>query len=674
MAKTLMINPTSALLGMALTRGVTAEQINGNRSAGPLRRYAAVRNIDEEARTVEVAFSSEEPVRRWFGDEVLDHSPGAMIDTRVSQGAAVLWNHNLDAQIGVIESASLDTDRRGRAVLRFGKSARAEEIWQDIIGGIIRHVSVGYFVRAIKTEERDGEPDKVTITEWEPYEISMVSVPADASVGVGRALGEPPEEDPPAPVDTDPQSETRNAPIEEGSGDMKTKILRNAKGDLVRAKVDENDKIIEEIEVLERAADTQQLVTRGQQAEQQRVAAILNLGETYSVQRLASTAIQDNETVDAFTTRVLEHVAGGGAGTTEPGGNRTLDDDGGTIGLTSDEAGRFSFVRALRALANPTDRGLQEQAAFEYEASRAAAQQIGREAQGIMVPMDVLRRALNTGTDGAAAGDTGGLAIGTTLMAQSFIEMLRNRSVFLSMATPLGGLVGNYTMIGQANGATGYWLDDDEDAGEGTQDLRDVDLSPKTVGAYSEITRQAMRQTSIDTEALVRRDLAQALGLTIDKSGFYGDGVKKPLGVINQAGVNAVAFAAVQPSFAELVEMESAISSDNADVESMAYIGNSKFRGHCKTTEKFAGTSGATLWEPGGQVNGYRSEITNQVADGDLFHGNFADAVVGAWGGLDLTIDPYTHSRKGRLRIVAFQDVDVAFRRVESFCYGKKPA
>ena len=657
---------SSALIGLALARSITAEEINANRGAGALRRTAQVRNIDEAARTVEVAFSSETPVARWFGDEILDHSAGAMNDARLANGAAVLWNHDTDVQIGVVESARIDGDRVGRAVLRFGKSARADEIWADVVAGIIRHISVGYFVRAVKTEETEGAPDKVTITDWEPYEISLVSVPADASVGVGRSVGEPPEEPRNAPVDTDTQiNQTENR----GSG-MKTVIIRNAEGDLVRAKVDETGKIVETLEVLERAADTQALVTRGRAAEQQRTASILELGERYSAQALVPEAIRSGVSVDEFTRSLLEHVNTGAGGQR---GNTPLADDGGEIGMTDREVARFSFNRALRALANPGDASLREEAAFEFEASRAAARALGRDAQGVMVPMDVLTRALNTGTDGLSAGATGGLAIGTTLLSQSFIEMLRARSIFLQRATPLGGLVGNFSIPGQAGGASGYWLDEDEDAGEGTVDLRDIALAPKTVGAFSEITRKMLMQPSIDAEALTRRDLSIALATTIDLAGYYGDGVKKPVGLKNLPGINAVAFANVQPTYQELIAMESEIATDNADVDSMCYIGNAKFRGHCKSTEKFASSSGQTIWEPGNQVNGYAADITNQVALGDVFHGNFADAIVGAWGGLDLTVDPYSNSKKGRLRIVAFQDIDIAFRNVESFCYGAKP-
>lgn len=658
------IDPT-ALVGLALTRAITPEQINNNRGDGPLRRTAEVRNVDEQARTVEVAFSSETPVARWFGDEVLDHSSGAMNDTRLSNGAAVLWNHNMDVQIGVVESARIDGDRVGRAVLRFGRSQRAEEIWGDVVDGVIRHVSVGYFVRAITTEEREGEHDKVTITEWEPYEISLVSVPADASVGVGRSAGEPPEEAAPEPDNTQAQQE----PTAENGADM-VRILRNANGDLVRAKVDDHGKIIEVLEVLERASETQALVQRGTQAEQQRTADLLELGEQYSAQTLAAEAIRNGTAVDDFTRSLLEHVSANG-GNSGRRSNQPLDDNAGVIGLTDDEAQSFSFLRAFRALANPHDRRAQEEAAFEFEASRAAEQTSNREAQGIMVPADVLRRSLNTSTSGTAAGDTGGYAIATDLMSQSFIEMLRNRSVLLGLATPMGGLVGNVDIPGQASGATGYWIGEDDDATEQTLDLRQIGLNPKTAAAFSEITRKMLQQSSLDAEALVRRDLARALALTMDYAGFYGTGsANQPLGIKNLTGINAVTFAAANPTFADLVQLETAISADNADVDSMAYIGNAAFRGHCKTTEKFASSSGATIWEPGGTVNGYRAEITNQVADGDVFHGNFADMIAAMWGGLDLTIDPYSNSKKGRLRIVAFQDIDFAYRNVESFALG----
>lgn len=658
----------SALVGAALTRSITVEQINANRGGAPLRRQAAVRNIDEEARTVEVAFSSEEPVPRWFGDEVLDHSAGAMLETRLQNGAAVLWNHDTDIQIGVVEVASIDSDRRGRATLRFGRSARAEEIWTDIVDGVIRHVSVGYFVRAIKTEEREGERDKVTITEWEPYEISLVSVPADATVGVGRGVGEPPEEEPAAPANTDTQTEATET---RGSG-MKTKILRNAAGDLVRAKVDDDGNIVEVLEVLERAADTQALVTRGTQAEQQRTADLLELGEQYSAQQLAAEAIRNGTSVDEFTRSLLEHVSN--TDRADRGGNQPLDDNPGEIGMSDAEVRQFSFLRAARAILEPQNRQAQEAAAFEFEASEAAQQSMGRTSSGIMVPVDVLTRTLNTSTSGTNPGDTGGFLIDTTLATQSFIEMLRNRAILLSLGTPMGGLVGNLDIPGQTGSGNVFIVGEDEDVGEGSMDTGLVKMSPTTIGVFGRVTRRMMQQSSMDVEMQFRSSLATDLALGIDHYGFYGDGVgNNPLGVVNTTGINAVTFAGQQPTYQELIEMETEVALDNALVSNVRYVGNSRFRGHCKSTEMFPGTSGRPIWNDG-SPNGYEAEITNQFTTGDVLFGNLADVMIGLWGALDILVDPYTQSLSGTRRIVLHQDFDVALRRKESFCLGRDAA
>lgn len=660
-------NLTSALIGAALSRSLTVEEINANRGGAPLRRQTAVRNIDEEARTVEVAFSSEEPVSRWFGEEILDHTPGAMLTNRLENGAAVLWNHDTDIQIGVVETASLDADRRGRATLRFGRSARAEEIWRDIVDGVIRHISVGYFVRAIKRVEREGEIDEVTITQWEPYEISLVSVPADTTVGVGRAAGEAPEEgNEPAPNTVPHQTDTET----EGSG-METKILRNANGDLVRAKVDENGNIVEVVEVLERAADTQAMVTRGTEAERTRTADILQLGEQYSAQQLAAEAIRDNTSVADFTTALLEHT--NNSERSEEGSNQPLADNAGEIGMSDNDVQRFSFLRAARALLEPQSRSAQEAAAFEFEASEAAQQSMGRSSGGITVPVDVLVRTLNTSTSGNNPGDTGGYLIDTTLATQSFIQMLRNRAILLQLGTPMGGLIGNLDVPGQTGSGNVFIVGEDEDVGEGAFDTGLISMSPTTIGVFGRVTRRMMLQSSMDVEMQFRSSLASDLALGVDRFGFYGDGVgNNPLGVINTPGINAVSFAAAQPTFAELIEMETQVALDNALTDSVRYCGNSRLRGHCKSTEKFAGSNGQPIWESGNTINGSTAEITNQFDDGDVLYGNLADVYIGLWGGLDILVDPYTQSLSGTRRVVLHQDFDIAVRRTESFCIGRQ--
>ena len=662
------------LEGSHQTRAVTDEQLRKLKTES-LRRgmvVGEVREIDEDNRTVELAFSSEAEVERWFGIEVLDHSPGAMRTERLADGGATLVNHDWDDHVGVVESVTIGADRRGRATVRFGRSVRASEVWQDVVDRIRRHVSVGYSIHKVEIEERSGMPDMVRVTDWEPHEISIVSVPADSSVGVGRSKEPLPAESSKGGPDTasnEDDSAASASRTHQKEGEMNEKILRDKKGNLVRAKVNEQGEIVEVLEMIERAgqaaADARDA---GKQAEQQRVKTIMDMGRQYENTELATQYVTEGKDPEDFQRALLDAMH-----TKRSSPVSDTQRTAGDVGMTERETRDYSFMRALRALANPTDKRAQEAAAFEFEASRAAAEQMGREVEGLVVPPDVLRRALNTSTTGTAAGDTGGNVVDTTLMTSSFIDLLRNRTVAMQLGTSMAGLVGNFDIPKQTAAASGYWIGEDDDAPEDSLELGQIGLRPKTVAALSEITRRMLMQSSMDVEALVRSDLATALALTIDKAFFYGTGSdSQPLGIANTSGINAVNFAtAGKPTYAEAVKMESEIAADNADVNSMAYVMASAMRGHFKTTEKFTGSNGQPIWEPGNTVNGYGTEVTNQMETADLIFGNFADALIGMWGGLELTTDPYTHSSKGRLRIVAMQDVDMVLRRVESFCLGR---
>jgi HK97 family phage major capsid protein len=151
-------------------------------------------SIDQESRTMELSFASEEPYERYWGVEILGHEAREVRLDRINNSGALLMDHNTKDQIGVVERAWIDTaTRKARALVRFGKSARASEIMQDVIDGIRRNVSVSYNIlrmKLMKSEKIDGTNETVDtyrVTDWEPLEVSLVSVPADATVGVGRS-------------------------------------------------------------------------------------------------------------------------------------------------------------------------------------------------------------------------------------------------------------------------------------------------------------------------------------------------------------------------------------------------------------------------------------------------------------------------------------------------------
>lgn len=615
------------------------------KDGGKLFREADVGNIDQEARTVELSFSSEAEYERWFGIEVLGHGASEVRMGRITNKAPVLWMHDWDDQRGVVESARIDGDARGRALCRFSRSPAGDQLFQDIVDGIVTKVSVGYMVHGLKLVEERDDIDVYRVTDWEPFEISMVSVPADDTVGVGRSAENPQEE---SAVDQAEDSAITDTAPDEGA------ILRT---------IEIMDQNASATPANNSAAERQ----AGADAERARVRAITEMGKQYGQAEKAAQFVLDGKSPEDFQRELLHSFA-------VQRGNKPLEEQqrDASIGMSQREVRQFSIFRAIRALDPQATKEDREAAAFEFECSRAAAQLYGKEAKGIIIPGDVLMdRAFGTGGNGTSGN--GSAAIATNLLPGSFIDILRNRAWVMKRARTMAGLVGNVDIPKQTSTSNVYWVGEGGAPTPGQPGLDQISFTPKTVGAYTDITRRLLKQSTPDAEAIVRDDIIKNMALGIDKVAIYGTGTEfQPKGLKNYTGINAVDFAtASKPSYAELVQMETEIALDNADVDSMSYAFNAQVRGNLKTTLKFPGVNGsAAIWEPGNTVNGYATDVSNQIATGDVFLGNWADLVIALWGGLELTIDPYALSTSGGLRLIALQDIDINLRRVESFCWG----
>jgi HK97 family phage major capsid protein/HK97 family phage prohead protease len=679
--------PLGAMGGLYMTRdgldpaaqtNRIAERMHEIRERGGLRRVATIGRVDTENRTAELSFSSEDAeVSRWFGVEKLSHAPGAADLTRLNNGAPLLWMHNWDDQRGVVESARVDSDKKGRAVVRFSRSPAGEQLMQDAADGIVTKVSVGYLVSGMQlVETRADDTDVYMVTAWAPFEISFVSVPADDSVGVGRTMENRQVE----PV----TRQTENATVPpisaghnngNGSRSMKEKIVRDSAGNLVRAMVDDSGAITQILEVIERAgADVQNAQTRGADAERQRVRELTELGRQYEANDLALEIIASGGTAADMQRQLLGRFA-------DNRNQRALSDQvrDGNIGLSDKEVRNFSIMRAIRALANPGNRSYQKEAEFEFEASRAAADLAGKQSRGIMIPADVLNRTFSTTTP---AGGPGSNAIANELRPDLFIELLRNRTWALKRVTTMGGLVGNVDIPRQNAANQAYWVGEGSAPTEGDPGIDQISFTPHSLAAWTDITRRLMLQSTPDAELVVRNDLLRIMAIALDYAVLYGTGLNgQPKGLQAQTGINALQTAGALPTYNEYVEMETHLAIHNADVGSMSYVLNPTARGAAKTTLKFpAGVGGATvgqggaIWEPGNTINGYQTDVTNQVAASDTWFGHWADFIVAMWSGLDLMVDPYSLSTSGGTRIVCFQDVDMNVRHLQSFCYASSTA
>lgn len=607
-----------------------------------LSRFASFERetVNTETRTVEVAFSSELPVERWFGTEILSHGPDACDLSRLNNGAAALFMHDWDKQIGVIERAWIDADRKGRALIRFGSGRLAAEKWQDVQDGILRHISVGYDIREYTETVRDSGPI-ITATRWLPYEVSFVTVPADPTVGVGRSLPEPAA----APAGTpESQPQPQPTPNDEGNRAMSKNTAPNT--------------------VPAAAADHENTAERGMLTERERVGALLAIGRAYADQggiEAAERVIAEGGGEAQLRAAIMDNMR------TQPTVTST------DIGLTGQEQQRFSILRALDAAAT----GRWDKAGFEREVSDAIEKRTGRPAAGVFIPTDIMARAYSKGS---AAG--GGYTVADELRPDLFIELLRNRLAVAQLgATVLDGLVGDITIPKQLTGNTVKWVDENGAADESSATFGQIGLKPKTVTANTELSRKFMLQSSLSAEQFARDELIRAMMLAVDLAAINGKGSNgEPVGVLNTTGIGAVEIGANGGAveWKHVVALESAIAAANADLGNLAYLTNARLRGYLKTKLKSDGVDGYIWADGAAPLNGYPCAVSNQVpADltkgsaagkcSALVFGNWSDLLIAHWGVLDVVVDPYTKSTSGALKITVLQDVDIAVRHAESF-------
>jgi HK97 family phage major capsid protein/HK97 family phage prohead protease len=605
---------------------------------GKLTRAAAFSEpqVDSDTRTMTFSFSSEYPVERWFGTEVLSHDPGAANLARLNDGAPLLFNHNMDEYIGVVERAWLE-GTRGYATVKFSQNERAQQILQDVQDGILRNVSFGYRVNKMAEEDKGS----YRVSDWEPLELSLVTVPADPTVGISRSddgeatdvevtpLVEPDDEPPAAADNVNEQQETER---------METPDVS-----VIRAEAAE--------------------------AERTRIASINALGEKFSQPDLARQLIESGRSLDDARAAFLDKMEI----RTEPVGRSAH------LDLTEKDHKNYSLIRAIRAsVTNDWTK-----AGFELECSREIASRTGRETSGFFVPME-LRATYNTGT-----ATQGGNLVATDLLAANFIEILRNRAVVMNLgATMLSGLVGNVDIPKRTGVTSTYWVAEGADITQSEGTFGKISLTPKTVGARSQMTRQMMQQGTPDIEVLVRNDILAQMALALDSAALQGTGSNgQPRGILNQAGINSVVGgtngAAI--TFDHIIDLEGSIDVDNALEGSLYYLTNAKV---INALKKLKSTTGEYLWNgtdnpltagTAGSINGYPVARTNQVpsnltkgsASGvcsAVVFGNFSDLIVGNWGVLEVLANPYGAGyNSGSVDIRAMQTIDINVRRPESF-------
>ena len=606
--------------------------------------------IDEQNRTIVVAFSSEQSVQRSFGLEVLSHAPQDVDLSFLASGRApLLLEHDREEQIGVIERAAIDADGIGRAVIRFSKGEDGEEIFQDVLDGVRTNISVGYTITGQRIEQ-DAMGNNIVYCQWKPKEISIVSIPADETVGVGRS------------DDTiESQSINNNENGSQSVNEASDSQIAQTTSDSQIAQTTSDSQIANEVTTEAEIADLTNTAQRSDQsikgkntmtietqfdadsirsAERARVSEITSIAKRFDAEDVATQFVADGRSVDEFRAAVLEKMS------KAPAVRSTA-----TIGLTEKEAEEFSLSRAISAVVS----GDWSEAGYELECSRAAAKAQGKlqTRSNIFVPAEVLTRA--AGANAVTAAGNPSLVNRTKV---GFMDVLFNNTIAQRLGVQyMTGLNGVIELPKFTGAVQARFVDEGQDGTIDNIPSGVVELKPRTLIALAELTR-SMILNGTAMEQRIQAQLQKAVATKIDAAVF--DAILAETGIAwGTLGAGGLDYAAIRGLIKD-VEVANALN-DMAMFAFDPLVGNA-----LATTVKDTNTAGIYLRADDGSVAGYQTASSNHVGSNIIF-GDFSNVTVGNWSTLELAIDDSTKFTSGGFLLRAITDIDVAVTRPEAF-------
>lgn len=622
----------------------------GQRDAAPppLTEYTtgAIRGryVDPESREAELSFSSEAPYERWWGIEILGHGAGECDMSWAASGRAPFLNqHRADQQIGVIRTAWRD-GKVNRARVRFGRTALADEVLREAEDDIRVNVSVGYEIRELELVKRDGDVSTYRVTDWFPLECSSVSIPADMTIGFGRSVDADPP--PAAPIDQQRSQAAPKVPAQprkERTMDQTTEKPPAGNDDQFRANVGRIQAMAAEYERWLKPTDV-------------------------------ANAIRDGADPFKFQDLVMQRMQTGATDTTTLAG----------LGASTREQQQYSFARFLQARTmGKTDRS------FETEVSEQIGKVVGRDAEGIFVPVDVMFRDLY----GRKAGEQRDFNVGTASQAGNLVQTSVDAALWTDVFRPamalsragvmvLPGLTGNIGIPRKtAPGSVGM-LTEIAAAAETQPTTALPTLSPKRVGGWTQPSKQSIIQSAVAIEPMLRQDLVDTAAVLIENQGLNGDGASpNARGIRNVSGIGSVAGGANGATLAwsHIVGIEGAVGAANGiGTDRAGYITNTAVMTKAKTVQK--ATNLDFIWDRTDRpLNGYAAHITNNVpsnlvkgtsgavCSSAIYSSDWSMFVLGLFGGLDITVDPYSSAKTGQVDIVLNMYFDWVCRQPAAF-------
>ena len=594
---------------------------------------------------IPVVVSTDSVVEVSDGPEILVHSPDA-IDMQRAPLPIIATHRGGQVNVGIVDSLKV-VNGQLRGMARFGVRDEAKGYRDDVVNRIIRSVSVGY--ARVKAQFRN---DGVLVTtRWMPTHAALVAEPADVGAGFYRDLDRTTFEIDPTPY-VPAEDAAREVPVSQPAEITATEGVATM-ADMTPAAG---------------AADPVSLPAVPRQGpsaldiEKARQRAIENLCRANKIDdNVRDHWIGTGLPVEAITEDLLSII--------EERGKRNPQ-QASRLGLTEQETKRFSLFRAIQA----TDRKDWTHAGFELECTREIAKKLGRnnvEPNRFFVPMEVQerqmpmpgRRDLTVGTTTA-----GGFLVETK--NQSFIEVLRNRTVATRMgARVLSGLDGNVTIPRQTGAATAVWMANEASTlTESQQVFAQLALSPKTVGAYTEVSRQLMMQSSPAAEGIVTADLAAVCAIAYDQAVISGSGASgQPTGITNTAGIGAVTGTSL--AYAGILEFQTDVANANVMPVAGGYVTTPAVAALLMARVKFSSTA-SPLWEGNvwdGNMAGFQAMTSLQMASATMLFGDWSQVLIGEWGTLEIEVNPYANFQSAITGIRAIVSMDCGLRYAGAF-------
>lgn len=634
-----------------------------------------VSRIDEEARTVPVTFSSENGnIQRERGFEILDHSKGAIMLRRLNNGAPLLLQHDQSRQVGVVDHASV-SDRKGVALLRFSRSALGQEILQDVKDGIRTQVSVGYRVFEVTPPSRDERGEvSYRATRWEPFEISLVSVPFDDSVGVGRAgddsanavrviTPEPAAVNKNSNTNHNTRSMSETAPPETQAPTENEATLQPAGNAETRTLAPQSTPNI---------IAPQKSEAEIRREETARQVAIRNMGTKFKgMEQRAEEAIEKGTSVDAFSRSITSEWNL----PEEDIDTRGLNQE---VGMSNKDLENFSLTSCIRSI---RENGRLE--GFEKEVCDQAAVNLNERnlrSREFVVPAEVFRpsqrsvemRQMRRDMDTATATNLGYFVQDE---APRYIDKLENANILSKLGVHIiDGISGDLPFNRKTGSTTGYWLGETQSATESDLSGGQLWMRPKRLVIRSVQSDQILMQTDGLSQRLIEDDMAEQEGLAVQLAFFNGSGAgAEPLGVNKQIGIGSVTFGAA-PTYAKWASFWREVRKDNADLGSTGFVGNTDALYAALTTVRESGDSKniieADNYNAGMfRFNGMPVLETNQAFDiaDQLLYGSWKQSMWGRWQARKIMVDEYTKMQTGQFVIQQSSYHDTNVRHVESF-------